>query len=75
MDVSKELLKAREAKKKAIELYGDWKTVNGIGISSSKGKYSIKINLESAIEATKKIQPEIDGVPVVVKLVGKVSKQ
>ncbi|NND98601.1 MAG: hypothetical protein HKN47_14870 [Pirellulaceae bacterium] len=69
------LAKARLAKEKAMELYGDWKAVNGIGISNSNGSYAIKINLESERTGGKKIKESIDGIPVVVKRVGAVVKQ
>ncbi|TWU02393.1 hypothetical protein [Stieleria varia] len=75
MTAPQKLQKAREAKKKAVELYGGWKAVNGIGISSSNGDYAIKINLETELDGEQKISREIDGVPVVTKMVGKISKQ
>jgi hypothetical protein len=75
MSAREELEKARHAKQKALEMYGDWKAVRGIGISSSNGVYNIKINLESEHTGGKKIQDFIDGVPVVVKLIGEIVKQ
>jgi hypothetical protein len=74
-DWQEQLEKARAAKEKAVKLYGDWELVNGIGISRVDGAYSVKINLLENLGRQLKIDDEIDGVPVVLKVVGKVKKQ
>lgn len=68
---------ARLAKQKAVELYGDLDAVNGIGISRVDGSYSVRINLRHSPDEQARrsgIKSEIDGVPVIVKIVGEVKK-
>ena len=68
---------ARLAKQKAVDLYGDLDAVNGIGISRIDGSYAVRINLrQSPGEPFRgsRIRTEIDGVPVIVKVIGEVKK-
>ena len=68
-----ELENARSAKSKAKSVFRTIGRVNGVGITRKDGHYAVKVNLES--EPTKKPPVEIDGVPVVVHVVGELRKQ
>ncbi len=64
---------ARAAKSKAESLLSRNRQVNGIGIARRGGGWCVKVNLSGATRA--KLPSEIDGVPVQVEQVGKVSKR
>jgi hypothetical protein len=68
-----QLEKARSAKSKAVGLFRSIGRVNAVGITRKDGKYAVKVNLESAPNKTP--PTDIDGVPVVVHVVGQVRKQ
>lgn len=69
----KQLELARQAKSKAKEAFRSVGHVNGVGITRKAGKYAVKVNLAAAPKCT---PPEtIDGVPVVVQVVGEIRKQ
>ncbi len=70
-----ELEKARSAKRKALKLYGEMEIVNGIGISRQDGDYAIRINLMEEAAGPEQFKSKISGVPVVLKVVGRVKKQ
>ncbi len=78
-DHREQLQKARAAKKKALELYGELDLVNGIGLSHQGGEYQIKINLveelPQQLSQQLNIKKEIDGVKIITKVVGKIKKQ
>ena len=68
---------ARLAKQKAVDLYGDLDAVNGIGISRIDGSYAVRINLRQSPDEPlggSRIRSEIDGVPVIIKVIGDVKK-
>jgi hypothetical protein len=60
---------AELAKRKACELLSDVPGVNGIGIAVLDGGYGVKVNLRHA-DARAAIPEEIDGVRVVVDVIG-----
>lgn len=64
---------ARKAKEKAIKLFSKKKEVAGIGISEINKKYAIIINLYHPIKFC--LPEEIDGFPIIVRVVGEVKKQ
>jgi hypothetical protein len=72
-ETNKQLEKARLAKSKAKEAFRTVGHVNGVGITRKEGKYAVKVNLSAA---PKRTPPKtIDGVPVVVQVVGEIHKQ
>jgi hypothetical protein len=71
--INKELEKARQAKSKAKGAFRSIGHVNGVGITRKDGKYAVKVNLESEPKRTP--PKSIDGVPVVVHVVGEIHKQ
>jgi hypothetical protein len=68
-----ELNEARNAKLKAKGVFRSIGQVNGVGITRKDGHYAVKVNLES--EPKKQPPADIDGVPVVVHVVGEYRKQ
>ena len=68
-----ELENARIAKSKAKSLFRSIGRVNGVGITRKDGHYAVKVNLES--QPKKQPPADIDGVPVVVHVVGEYRKQ
>ena len=64
---------AREAKKKFSEQFDESNLpeLKGLGIASLEGGFGVKVNLESA--TTQELPSEIDGVPVIVNIVGKIT--
>jgi len=71
---SDELAAARKAKGRAKEIFSPFGIVNGIGLTRWNGHYAVKVNFETAPESGE-LPREIDGIPVVVQVVGKVRKQ
>lgn len=65
------LEEARAARAKLAALLEGVEEVRGLGIAMLSGGYGVKLNLASAVTAVV-IPPEIDGVPVVVEVVGEV---
>jgi hypothetical protein len=72
-DSQHELEQARKAKSKAADLFRPIGQVNGVGITRKDGHYAVKVNLESEPKADP--PQDIDGVPVVVHITGKIHKQ
>lgn len=70
---NKQLEKARQAKSKAKEAFRSVGHVNAVGITRKEGKYAVKVNLAAAPKRTP--PTNIDGVPVVVQVVGEIHKQ
>lgn len=70
-----ELAKARSAKREAVRLYGDLEIVNGIGLSRRDGELAVRINLVEEAGAGQRFKARIAGVPVEVKVVGKIRKR
>ncbi len=69
------LKEARAAKDKAFRLFKKVSPVCGVGITRARGVYAIKVNLEAEPDSPGELPDEIDGVPIVVSVVGKVRKQ
>ena len=65
---------ARAAKEKVKEIVAAIAAVNGIGITKVAGKYAVKVNLARETKETAAIPREVDGVPVVVEVVGRIGK-
>ncbi|MGA8808798.1 MAG: hypothetical protein WB973_13060 [Thermoanaerobaculia bacterium] len=64
------LERARTAKTKIADLLQDETEVCGIGIATLDGGYGVKVNVTAA--ARLNIPDEVDGVPVVVMVVGEI---
>jgi hypothetical protein len=70
-----ELERVRTAKTKALALLAKLAQVNGVGITRVGEHYALKVNLAEPTPQNVRIPQEIDGVPVVVELVGRITKQ
>jgi hypothetical protein len=71
----KKLDAARAAKTKAKQVLSQYGQVNGVGITERDGQYAVKVNLEKATVTGEDWPESIDGVPLVVQLIGKIRKQ
>ncbi len=66
---------ARQAKATVVELLGDHDAVNGVGIAPTADGYAVKVNLSRPLEPDRALPDIVDGVPVVVEVVGPIRKQ
>lgn len=66
---------ARAAKQKALTALEGRAEINGVGITRVGTGYGIKVNLSVAPPASSPLPQEVDGVPVVVEVVGRILKQ
>jgi len=66
---------ARAAKTKALALLADVTALNGVGICHVGGGYGVKINLSAAPSQGDRLPKEVDGVPLVIEIVGRIVKQ
>ena len=64
---------ARAAKSKAKALFDGIGQVCGVGITRREGVYAVKVNLEE--EPAAAVPTMVDGVPIVVRVIGKIRKQ
>lgn len=69
------LAEARAAKEKIIKILGGDPSVTGIGITRIGRSYGIKLNFLERTPTAEKVPQEIDGVPVKVETVGRISKR
>ena len=67
--------RARAAKRRLYELLPDSLQINGIGITWVGEDYAVKLNLDSAPPDGLDLPRAVDGVPVVVEVVGKIAKR
>jgi hypothetical protein len=67
------LEEARAAKSKVESRLSRNRHVNGIGVTRQGKGWGVKVNLSGPTRAN--LPREIDGVPVVVELVGKIAKR
>ena len=67
--------KARAAKPKALSVFAALASLNGIGITKVGDGYGLKVNLAEAPPETVELPKDVDGVPVVVEIVGGITKQ
>ena len=70
-----DLEKARAAKRKLRQLVAESVEIRGIGITKQDGEYAVKLNLSEAPSDPSVIPGEVDGVPIVVVIVGRITKQ
>lgn len=69
------LEEARAAKEQAKLVFQKLGRLSGIGITRQGDSYVVKVNLESSPTKSTLLPKEINGVPVVVHIVGKIHKQ
>ncbi len=74
-DRAASLDEARIAKEKAKHAFRYLGTIRGVGITRKEGSYAVKVNLEHAPDPEASLPVEIDGVPIVVHVVGAIHKQ
>jgi Asp-tRNA(Asn)/Glu-tRNA(Gln) amidotransferase A subunit family amidase len=67
---------ARAAKAKVQRRFSRIASVNGVGIVRvPDGRYGVKVNLDSMPASSVPLPHEIDGIPVVVEVIGPASKR
>ena len=66
---------ARAAKSKAIDLLSRHLEVVAVGITRVDDGYGVKVNLSKALSPQVSVPPDIDGVPIVLTVVGRITKQ
>ena len=67
------LAAARAVKSKAARQLSRVAAVNGVGITRVGGGYGVKVNVATEPPPGVEIPEEIDGVPVVLEVVGRIS--
>ncbi len=66
---------ARTAKTKAAKVFGRKANVVGVGITEIGGGYGVKVNLREAPEPGTDFPESVEGVPVQVEIVGRITKR
>ena len=69
------LEKARQAKERVATLISTVAEVCGIGVTMVEGTYAVRVNLTREPSGATAIPEDVDGVPVVRRVVGRLSKQ
>jgi hypothetical protein len=69
------LEQARAAKAAALRRCEKLDTVVGVGLTRVGGDYAVKINLRAPLPQGTELPADIDGVPIVVEVVGPVRKR
>lgn len=67
--------RARRAKAAGKRLFGTLESFAGIGLTRRDGHYAVKVNFTNPPRDRASIPREIDGVPVVVDVVGEIRRQ
>jgi hypothetical protein len=68
------LEQARKAKQQASALFSQFATVVGVGITKLEDGYGIKVNLQQEPNPSVVLPESVEGVPVKVEVVGRISK-
>jgi hypothetical protein len=66
------LEEAREAKRKAADLFRDLPELAGLGITKVGKRFAVKLNLRAPLADGIELPEEIDGVPIQIEIVGKI---
>ncbi len=66
---------ARSAKHKVSGMLAGVRQVNGIGITRIGDSYAVKVNLAGQPDEPFQLPSEVDGVPVLVEVIGTISKR
>ena len=69
------LEQARAAKAAAQRRFEQLPSLVGVGVTRVDGEYAIKINLREPLTPAADVPADIDGVPVVVEVVGAIRKR
>jgi hypothetical protein len=69
------LQEARAAKERAKKMFRQFGKVNGIGITKQGDSYAVQVNFEETPGKGTPLPQDIDGVPVVVHVIGRIRKQ
>jgi hypothetical protein len=69
------LSQARAAKVKAVRLFGKHPLVNGVGLARVADGYALKVNFLKSPDQGKTLPKEIDGVPILIDVVGPIAKR
>ena len=72
---TRQLEAARAAKEKARVVFSRLGRVCGVGITRQGDTYCVKVNLQEELATDCECPNQIDGVPVVVHVVGPIRKQ
>jgi len=59
----------------ADRIFARYAPVCGVGITRRDHEYAVKVNLEAEPASDEELPDQIDGVPVVVHVVGRIRKQ
>lgn len=74
-DEARQLEAARQVKERAKEIFSRYGSVNGIGLTRLEGHYAVKVNFESEPLDRANLPHDIEGVPIVIQVVGPLHKQ
>lgn len=74
-DQAQQIVEAREAKEKAKSIFAQYGSVNGVGLTRQGDCYAIKVNFESEPRDRAQMPQEIEGVPVIIQVIGAIRKQ
>lgn len=66
---------ARAAKQKALTAFEGLAEVNGVGITRVGSGYGIKVNLAATPPTDADLPDEVDGVPLVIEVVGRIVRR
>ena len=66
---------ARAVKDKVAKIMESFGHVLGVGITRRDGVYAVKVNLENKPDASEAMPQQIDGVPILIRVVGRIHKQ
>lgn len=74
-DEALQLEAARQVKARAKEIFSQFGSVNGIGLTRLGDGYAVKVNFESEPLDRANLPHDIEGVPVVIQVIGPLHKQ
>jgi hypothetical protein len=69
------LVHARSAKARALRELAEHPLVNGVGIGRERDGYFLKVNLAAPLPRGESLPAEINGFPIRVEVIGRVSKR
>ncbi|NUR55637.1 MAG: hypothetical protein HOQ29_14425 [Acidobacteria bacterium] len=69
------LEQARAAKTAALRRFDRLPSLVGVGVTRVNGEYAVKLNLREPLAPAAAVPSEIDGVPLVVEVVGSIRKR
>ena len=72
---ARQLEAARKVKERAKEIFSRYGSVNGIGLTKLGERYAVKVNFEFEPIDRASLPQNVEGVPVVVQVIGPLRKQ